>query len=187
MPTILNSPRIQSVSSFVAVWLTACDQESAETQTHTHTHTHTKKQHASMDTKWYIDCHTVMFPCTFSVCSALSWADDVIITWCINMMGLPGLEGINRWISGCFLTLRQWIKQTGDLVTCVLNWCNRILAVIGPVVTLCGWRDVQIQELVKFYLLTYIYIGLWFYLSPSPESSPQVQYQIKFGAEPQSV
>ena len=53
-------------------------------------------------------------------------------------------------MTGWFLTLQLWIRQTCDLVTCFERVWNNFERVIRPEMTLCGWRDSEIQKLVVF-------------------------------------
>lgn len=66
-------------------------------------------------------------------------------------------QNINRYqnmcycglINGWFLTLYHGIRQSCDAVTCVWNWCERILngSFVKRWPFAAGWSDIKIQEL----------------------------------------
>ena len=54
-----------------------------------------------------------------------------------------------RWMVG-FLMSQQYVRQTCDLVTCVLSWCKKDFGhMIHPEVILCGWQESKIQKLTN--------------------------------------
>ena len=61
---------------------------------------------------------------------------------CANYWLLAGMFAID-----CVLCRTVSQHFACVLVPCVSNWCEETVTVICPEVTLCGWRDIQIQEL----------------------------------------
>ena len=48
------------------------------------------------------------------------------------------------------LMLQQYVRQTCDVVTCVLNWCKKDFErMIHPEVILCGLQDSKLRKLTN--------------------------------------